>query len=698
MAQSTGTIGKVAGLVGRHRGLILPVMAVGLVLVIVVPLPPWLMDVMLAGNLALAALVLLTVIYASRPVDFSVFPAVLLMATLLRLVLNVASTRLILTAGRDGGGAAAARFAAGKVIWSFSQFVTSGSLAVGLVVLAIIVVIQFVVVTKGAARISEVAARFTLDAMPGKQMAIDSDLGRGLITEDEARASRAGIAREADFYGAMDGASKFLRGDAVAAVIITFVNIIGGLYVGMVQYGWSWSESVALFTRLTIGDGLVTQIPAFLLAVSAALLVARSTARTNLGEEMLSQLAARPIVLGITAAFLAALMLTSLPKVPLLMLGVGLGGLAMILSRRRKAGGEQQPPGQAGRPAGATEDAEKLLSVDPLRVELGYSLVSMVDASAGGDLMERIGGLRRQMAVELGLLMPPVRICDNMHLAARGYSVLIRGETVAEGKLYPNRLFAVGGDAVTGKLLGRQTEEPATGRPAVWISPTQQGRAEMMNYTVVEPAAVLIGHLAEVIRARAAELLTRQQVVRLLENLKAGADSLVQEAADKLNVGRIQKVLQNLLRERVSIRDLEGILEALCDAAERTDDPQRLTEAVRAGMASMLGRRFCGEDGRLWCVCLEERLEDALTEHVMGAARDRAEVPPGMERKIARALTDGLAGLRERGKAPVVLCAPQVRPALRQLIAAVEPDAAVLGYNEVESVEVQPIASVGIQS
>jgi len=582
VADTSGTIEKVVGLATRHRGLILPVVAAGLVFVIIVPLPPALMDVMLAANLALAALVLLTVVYASRPVDFSVFPAVLLLATLLRLVLNVASTRLILTAGRGGADAAAARFAAGKVIWSFSQFVTSGSLAAGVMVLAIIIVIQFVVVTKGAARISEVAARFTLDAMPGKQMAIDSELSGGLITEKQARSRRENVSREADFYGAMDGASKFLRGDAIAAIIITLANIVGGLYVGMIEYGWTWSQSVALFTRLTIGDGLVTQIPAFCLAIAAALLVTRSTARTNLGEQVLSQLLARPVVLGITAVFLGALMLTSLPKIPLLMLGVGAGGLAIILLRRGRDAEETSEPSGPERTGGQTEDAEKLLAIDPLRVELGYGLVSMVDAAAGGDLMDRIGGLRRAMATELGLLIPPVRIRDNMRLAAHGYAVLIRGSAAAEGKLYPDQLFAFGGDReVTGKLLGRESEDPATGKPGVWIKPTQRGRAEMMNYTVVEPGAMLIAHLAEVIRQRAAELLTRQQVVGLLENLKTGADSLVQEASDKLNVGRIQRVLQNLLRERVSIRDLEGILEAMCDASDRADDPQELTRAVR---------------------------------------------------------------------------------------------------------------------
>jgi len=701
MAQTMETISRAGRFLERNRGLILPVIAAGLVFVIIVPLPPGLMDVLLAANLALSALILLTVIYTSRPADFSVFPSLLLMATLLRLVLNVASTRLILTAGAGGAAAEGSRFAAGRVIWAFSQFVTSGSLAVGVILLAILVIIQFIVVTKGAARISEVAARFTLDALPGKQMAIDSDLNAGLIDREQARRRRGEIAHEADFYGAMDGASKFLRGDAVAAVIITFVNILGGLYIGMIQYRWSWAESVQLFTRLTVGDGLVTQIPAFLLSVSAGLLVTRSTARTHLGEEVLGQLGTRPIVLGITAALLAALMLTSLPKIPLLMLGAGLGGLAWMAARRRRrrADTDRTQSSAPGAAPDAGEPVENLLAVDPMRVDLGYALVALVDPGRQGDLLERIAALRRETARELGLLVPPIRIRDDMRLGSHQYAICIRGTRAADGRLYADQLLAVTNDAVVGKLLGRETAEPVSGAPAVWINPTRRGRAEMMNYTVLAPAAVLIGHLQEVIRARAADLLTRERTARLLDNLRPRAESLVREVTEKLKIGRIQKVLQDLLRERVSIRDLEAILEALSDAADRTDDPELLTQSVRGSLAAALTQQYRAADGRLWCVTLDPEFEETLTDQVgLGTDGSGPGVTPETARRISDALTEGLSALDRQGKAPVVLCAPRVRSTVRRWIVSAGSRAAVLAYNEVDSATVEPVASVGMKS
>ena len=401
MAEQAGPLQTAVQFIERHRGLILPVVAAGMIFVILMPLPPVVINLLLIANLTLAAMILLTVIYVDSPLDFSVFPTVLLGATVFRLVLNVATTRLILTAGADGRGIAEAQSAAGQVVWTFSHFVTAGSLAVGVILFVIIAVVQFVVITKGAARISEVSARFVLDAMPGKQMAIDGDLSAGLITEVQARQRRQTVSRQADFHGAMDGASKFLRGDAVAAVVITLVNILGGIYVGMVQYGWNFSDTVDLFTRLTIGDGLVAQVPALIISLSAALLVTRSAAKTNLGEEVVRQLASRPIVLGLTAVFLAALSLTSLPKGPLLLLGVGLVGLAMLLSRRQKAAEAAAEDEAADTPdertGPAVDDIQELLTVDPIRIEMGYALVSLVDSSQG-DLLSRITALRRQIA------------------------------------------------------------------------------------------------------------------------------------------------------------------------------------------------------------------------------------------------------------------------------------------------------------
>ena len=686
--------------------MLLPISAAALIFVVLVPLPPGVMDLLLAANIMLSAIVLLTAIYIRTPLEFSVLPSVLLGATLFRLVLNIASTRLILTAGASGRSIVEAQTAAGHVIWSFSEFVARGSLAVGVVLLAILIIIQFVVVTKGAARISEVAARFVLDAMPGKQMAIDADLAGGMITQAEAQQRRTRIAREADMYGAMDGASKFLRGDAVAAALITGINILGGLYVGMMQYGWDLSQSASLFTRLTIGDGLVTQIPAFLVSVAAALVVTRSASRTNLGEEVLSQLASRPIVLIITAVFLGALSLTSLPKGPLLTLGVGCIALAVLLSRRGRTDGQADPESDTGGAAGAAagaeainQDVEQLLAVDPMRIELGYALVRLVDVNQGGDLLERIAVLRRQMAVELGLVVPPIRIRDNLGLDARGYVIKVRGAKVAGTRLYPNQLLAVAGEFVTGKVLGREVEEPAFGTPAVWISPSQRDQAERLNYTVIDPAGVVVTHLAEVVRRHAQVLLSRQRVVELLDGLKSSSGDLVAEVTGKLNIGQIQKVLQALLRERVAIRDLETILEALCESAEVADDVDTLVEHVRQHIARTISQQYCDEDGKLWCVSLDPSLEETLHAHVGPAGRPAlSAVPADLAARVGLQVGEALGRLRRRGRAAVVLCSPDVRTTIRQLIAPAIPEAAVLGYNEIESVEVHSMESVGIES
>ncbi len=686
-----------------HRGLLLPIAAAALIFAILVPLPPALMDVLLVGNIALAAIILLTTIHVSSPLDFSVFPSLLLGATLIRLVLNVASTRLILTAGAQGRTLPEAQVAAGDVIWAFSHFVTLGSLEVGVILFAIIAVIQFVVVTRGAARISEVAARFVLDAMPGKQMAIDADLNTGLIDEGEAHRRRGRIAGEADFYGAMDGASKFLRGDAVAAVIITLVNILGGLYVGMVQYGWGFSRTLGLFTRLTIGDGLVTQVPAFLVAISAALIVTRSTAKSNLGEEVLSQLTRRPVALVITAIFLVALTLTSLPKAPLLLLGLGCAGLAWILLRR----GSSERPEETIEPdhgalsrsgTGEGQVVDSLLTVDPLQIELGYTLVDLTNAS-DGSLLRRIGALRREIAAELGLPVPPVRINDEMRIDCETYVIRIRGVKVASGRLHARKLLALSDEEVAEELPGLAAIEPTFGTPAIWIARSQREHAEALNYTIVEPAAVLTTHLREIVRIHAAQLLNRQQVVKLLDNLKDDAGNLVQEARDRFSTGQIQRVLQSLLRERVPIRDLETILETMCDAPEQTSDTGELTELVRRALGGMLTQQYCGEDGKLWCISLDPGLAEEISGRVEKGERGGTVMiaPPERARRIAEAVADGLARVVRQGRRPVLLCDPRVRAPLRRMIAPLMPDAAVLAYSEVDSVEVQSVGSVGIE-
>jgi flagellar biosynthesis protein FlhA len=706
MSEAATKLERAANFLARHKGMILPVAAAALIFVILVPLPPAVIDILLAANIALAAIILLTTVYVASPLEFSVFPSVLLGATLFRLVLNVATTRLILTAGAEGRTVQDARVAAGHVIWSFSEFVASGSLAVGLIIFAIIVVVQFVVVTRGAGRISEVAARFVLDAMPGKQAAIDADLNAGLIDQAEARRQRARVAREADFYGAMDGASRFLRGDAIAAVLITLVNILGGIYVGMVQYGWSWQQTAALFTRLTIGDGLVTQIPAFIVAVAAALIITRSTARTNLGEEVVSQLTSRPVALVITAAFLAALALTSLPKLPLLVLGIGCAGLAWVLFRRRGAAAQALAAGREAEaePAAAPAPAPApVLAVDPLRVEVGFALVPLVEPG-GGELLGRIGDLRRELADELGLLLPPIRIRDNLRLRSHEYVLRIRGAKAASGRLYRSQVLAVadgspGAAAPRGELAGREADAEAFGGAAMWIDPSQRSAAVMMGYAVLEPPAALMRHLSRTVRRHAAELLSREQVAGLLAGLEAGHAHLVADAREKLKLARIHKVLQRLLREGVPIRDLETILEAAADAAEHADDVDAITEHVRAALAATISQHLAAEDGKLYCVCLDPSLEQTLAAHLSaGAGNGGGAVPPDVARGLGEAVRARLGELRGRSRRPVILCGPSVRAAVREIIAAAEPDAAVLAYNEVSRVEVKSIAEVGTES
>ncbi|HTW93174.1 MAG TPA: flagellar biosynthesis protein FlhA, partial [Tepidisphaeraceae bacterium] len=585
---SAFTSNPVIARIHANRGMIVPIAFMSLLLVILMPLPTQVLDFLLVINLTLSAIVMVSTIYVQSPLEFSVFPSLLLAMTMFRLVLNAATTRLILTAGGNGESVQDALHSAGEVVRAFSEFVTGGSLAVGIIIFIIIVVIQFVVITKGATRISEVAARFTLDAMPGKQMAIDADLNAGVINESEARRRRETIAQEADFYGAMDGASKFVRGDAVAGIIITFVNILGGLYVGMVEHGWGLMDCLGLFTRLTIGDGLVSQIPAFIVSLGAGLIVTRTSGKSNLGDEMLTQIFAKPRALVVAAAFLGLLLLTGLPKFPLIVLGFCCGGLAYVLnSNQQKVVRAAKKKEQEKAIRKDPEKVEKLLDLDLLELEVGYGLVRLVDAAKGGDLLDRISLIRRQIAVELGIIVPPVRIRDNMQLGPNDYVVKIKGQAVGKGAVYPEQFLAMDNGASSGPIIGAtKTHEPAFGLPAYWITEPQRQTAEKLNYTVVEATAVLATHLTELIKNRAHELLTRQEVKTLVENLKARSPALVEEVVPaQIKPGELQKVMQNLLRERVPVRDLETILETLGDWSTRTKDLDILTEYVRNSLA-----------------------------------------------------------------------------------------------------------------
>ena len=698
---SSIAVNPVLAKVHQNRGMIFPLAFIGLLVVILVPLPTFVLDVLLVCNITLSVIVLVTTIYVQSPLEFAVFPSLLLAVTLFRLVLNVATTRLILTAGERFKDPLTAMHGAGEVVQTFAEFVTHGSLAVGIIIFIIIFVIQFVVITKGSGRISEVAARFTLDAMPGKQMAIDADLNAGIITEPQARERRDTIAREADFYWAMDGASKFVRGDAIAGIMITFVNILGGLYVGMVDQGWGLFECMKLYTKLTIGDGLVSQIPAFVLSLGAGLIVTRSSSRNNLGEEILTQVFAKPKALVIASSFLGLMLLTGLPKMPLLLLGTCCGGLAYTMDKGQKRAAKVAAAKDREKSARKEpEKVEKLLDLDTMELEVGYGLVRMVDAGKGGDLLERISMIRRQIAIELGIIVPPVRIRDNMQLGANDYVIKIKGQAVARGVTYPEQFLAMDNGATSGRMPGGTlTTEPAFGLPAYWITESERPQAELLNYTVVEATAVLATHLTEIIKSHAHELVTRQEVKNLVENLKARVPALVEEVVPtQVKPGELQKVMQYLLRERVPVRDLEAILETLGDYAARTKDLEVLTEYVRNALARTICKQYVDDRDRLWCLTLEPALEDMISGHLDRGERGTTNTMSAQTtQQLVQRISAKINELTQTGRTALLLCSPQIRSAVRRMIESALPHVAVLAYNEiVPEVTVEAVGLIGM--
>jgi flagellar biosynthesis protein FlhA len=677
-----------------NRALLIPMALIGLIVVLFIPVPTALLDLLLSLNITLAVLILMTTLYVQKPLDFSVFPSLLLLTTLTRLVLNVATTRLILSNSGSGGDRL---LAAGHVVKAFGQFVAGNNPAIGLVIFVILVVIQFVVITKGATRISEVAARFVLDAMPQKQMSVDADLNAGLIDEAAARARRETVSREADFYGAMDGASKFVRGDAVAGIIITLVNILGGLAIGVIQYGMSAGEAAQVFTLLTIGDGLVSQIPAFIISVSAGLIVTRATAESNLGEDFIRQLTTSPVALYLAAGFLLLLLPTPLPKVPLLALSLGCIWLARRTKRRQDAARQERL--QAAAPVKRQERAEDLLPVDLMELEVGVGLIGLVEPAQGGDLLDRIGQMRRQLAVELGLVVPPIRIRDNLRLDSHEYEIKIKGVPAARSALYPGEYLAMGPGATEGRLSGRPVREPAFGLPALWIPESERGQAEALGLTVVDASSVLATHLTETVRRHADELLTRQAVQALIDGAKQRAPKLVDEAlGDSFKVGELQKVLQNLLREGVSIRDLETILEAVGDIAARTKDLEVLTEYARNALARRISLAHQSADGKVYCITMDPALEDAVSAGIEHSDRGSVlTLPPQTVSHINQAIARTLAPLTAAGHEPILLCSPQIRCQVKRLTESALPGLTVLSFNEiVRDVEVVTLGMVAL--
>jgi flagellar biosynthesis protein FlhA len=662
--------------------LIAPAVIVAVVGLMVIPLPPILLDLLLSIDIGLAVVLLLTAIYVREPIEFSVFPSLLLLLTLLRLALNVASTRLVLLHGQDGIGAA------GHVIMSFGQFVVGGNYVVGVVVFLVLIAIQYVVINHGAVRISEVTARFTLDAMPGKQMSIDADLNAGLIDEREAKARRERIRREADFYGAMDGAIRFTQRDALAAVLITGVNIVAGLIIGVLQHGLDLGTAARTYTILTVGEGLVTAIPALLVSMSGAIITTRAASESNLGEEVAGQLLSksRPLAVGAGVLFGLAL-IPGLPKLSFILIAA-LFGVAAYVNRQAAT----KPAEEEGAPAPAADPMEAVLSVDPLGVEVGYALIAMVDERQGGTLLSRIRAIRRQIASETGMVVPPVHVADNLQLGPRVYTILVKGVEVARGELYPDRALAINPGTASTTLDGIATKEPAFGLPAWWVQTELRDRAVSAGFTVVDPTTALSTHLSETIRIYLPDLLGRQQTKELIDRVGQAAPKLVEELVPKIvSVGDVQRVLRQLLRERVPIRDLATILEAIADSATITKDTDAIVEGVRAALGRSICRVHQSDKGDLPAISfapsLEERLIQAIVRTEQGAvlAIDPNEAQ-NLAGRIARAIESAVAQ-------PVLLCTPALRPHLWRLFSRVLPQVGVLSHNEIPPhVRVTPVA------
>ena len=660
----------------RQTDLLLGAAVLGILAVLVVPLPSLLMDLLISLNLTVSLLVLLVAMYVKKPLEFSVFPSLLLVTTLYRLSLNVAATRLILLHGGEGPAAA------GRVIQGFGEYVVGGNFVVGVVLFLILIVIQFVVITKGAGRIAEVAARFTLDAMPGKQMAIDADLNAGLIADTEAKARREAIAREADFYGAMDGASKFVRGDAVAAIVITAINIIGGLAVGVLQEGLPVLDALTTYTILTVGDGLVAQLPALITSTAAGMVVTRAASESDLSRDLLGQLTVRARPVMVTSAVLGVLsLLPGLPMVPFLLPASVLGLLAYRMRKREPAPGAAAP---AKEDSGAPERVEGLLAVDPLQIELGYGLLALVDPNGGpgGDLLDRIRVLRRQFALDMGFVVPAIRVRDSMTLAASQYAFKVRGVEVARGEVYLDRLLAMDPGTADGDLDGLEVREPTFGLPARWIGKAAKESALVSGYTVVDPSTVITTHLSETIRRHASSLLGRQEVQGLLDKIKETHPAIVEGLVPALlPLAVVHRVLQRLLTEGVSIRDLALVLEVLADMAPATKDVAILSEHARASLPDAVCRPYLGKDGGLAVLLLSPMTEEHLTERL--TRLDGEEVlPPSLAHPLLQAISGALEKAPPFETRPVLLCPSSLRRHVRRLTERTLPHLGVLSYAE----------------
>ncbi|MEL6367743.1 MAG: flagellar biosynthesis protein FlhA [Pseudomonadota bacterium] len=671
------------------RGIGVPVLLLVILAMMMVPLPPFALDTLFTFNIALSLAILLTVIYVSRPLEFGVFPTVLLVVTLLRLALNIASTRVVLLNGHSGSGSA------GKVIEAFAEFVVGGNFAVGLVVFSILVIINFVVVTKGAGRVSEVTARFTLDAMPGKQMAIDADLNAGLIDQDTARTRRAEVAGEADFYGAMDGASKFVRGDAIASILILFINVLGGLAIGTMEHGLSFGEAGRVYTLLTIGDGLVAQIPSLLLSTAVAVIVTRVSQAQDMSSQIVSQVFHQPRTMAVTAAVLVTLgLIPGMPNFAFLTLA-GICGYASY-RLTRKPPPEPEIIEAAPKPEPQTRELtwDDVMPLETIGLEVGYRLIPLVDRQRGGQLVNRIKGVRRKLTDSLGFLLPPVHIRDNLDLKPSQYRVSLMGVPLGEGEIEIDKELAINPGQVFGELKGIKTEDPAFGLPAIWIENNQQEEAQMLGYTVVDGSTVVATHISQVLQAHAHELIGHEELQQMLERLGKSAPKLVEALTPKiLPAATVLKVLQNLLKEGIPVRNMRKIAETLADQGARSQEPDVLTSAVRVALGRSIVQDICGSSSEIEVMTLDPELEQILNNANQGGAVGGVE--PGLVERIHESLTKHAQDREAIGGSAILLVAPGIRPWLARMLRGVR-SLHVLAYNEIpEDRQIRMTATVG---
>lgn len=652
--------------------------------VMIVPLPPMMLDISLTFSLAISVLILLVSIYTQRALDFTSFPSLLLMTTLFRLSLNVATTRLILTHGHEG------EHAAGDVIASFANFVVGGNYVIGFIMFVILIVINFIVITKGSGRVAEVAARFTLDAMPGKQMSIDAELNSGHITEVEARKRRRQIEQEADFYGAMDGASKFVRGDAIAGIIITMINILGGLCIGVIQKGLSIETAAKYYTMLTIGDGLLSQIPALIISTAAGAIVTRtSNSDQDMGAEVTSQLFVNPRAVMISGGVLVLLgLVPGLPTVPFLFMGGLLGGISWVLRKyRAEKVTEEKAATDAAANVPKKENIETMLPLDMVELEVGYGLINIVESDQSGDLLERIVSIRKQFALDLGIVVPSIHIRDNLQLAPGEYRLMIKGNKVGGGTLRPEALLAMDPGNVSERIDGIATKEPAFGLDALWISPNRKEDAEIAGYTVVDLPTVMATHLTEIIRGHAHELLGRQEASTLVENFKRSHPKVVEELIpDQLSLGSVVRVLQGLLKEQVSIRDLLTIFETLADEAPRTKDIEVLTESVRRNLARAITAKYTTEMGNIPVMTLHPHIEELIANSLLQTEQGvQLVMDPNTAHRLINEIARAVEGHPEVASQPILLTSPTSRRHLYKLISRFIPQLVVLSHSELTS-------------